>query len=59
MTVMFIVASDGLFVFEPTHLSNIFNRQLEKNYTDKMGCTNEQMSNSPYADNLKFIRKDN
>ena len=24
-----------------------------------MGCNDEDMSNSPYADNLKFIRKDN
>ena len=24
-----------------------------------MGCNDERMSNSPYADNLKFIRKDN
>ena len=28
-------------------------------YTDKMGCNDEHMSNSPYSDNLKFIRKDN
>ena len=41
------------------HLSNIFDRRLEKNYTDKMGCKDEHMSNSPHADNLKFIRKDN
>ena len=24
-----------------------------------MGCNDEHMSNSPYADNLKFIHKDN
>ena len=41
------------------HLSNIFDWRLETNYTDKMGCNDEHMSNSPYADNLKFIRKDN
>ena len=54
--------SKGSTVFGETfvnHLSNIFDRRLEKNYTDKMGCKDEHMSNSPHADNLKFIRKDN
>ena len=36
-----------------------FDWRLEKNYADKMGCKDEHMSNSPYADNLKFIYKDN
>ena len=41
------------------HLSDIFDWKLEKNYADKIGCNDEHMSSSPYADNLKFIRKDN
>ena len=39
------------------HLLNIFNWWLEENYTDIVGCNDQHMSNSPYADNQKFIRK--
>ena len=41
------------------HLSNIYNLQLEKGYVEIVGCNDEHMRNSPYHDNLKFIRKGN